>query len=48
MTTAFKKPERSFSELLSGKATVTVDGAMGSQLFERGIMTNVCLEELVV
>ena len=30
------------------KGPLVVDGAMGSQLFERGILHNACLEELCV
>ncbi len=41
-----KKPERAFSELLRHDGAFTVDGAMGTQLYERGVLYSMCFEEL--
>jgi len=41
-----KKPERPFSEILNHEGAVTVDGAMGTQLYERGVLYSMCFEEL--
>ena len=44
--TTWKKPDRPFAELLNHEGTVAVDGAMGTQLYERGVLYSTCFEEL--
>ena len=44
--TTWKKPDRSFADLLTQEGTVAVDGAMGTQLYERGVLYSTCFEEL--
>jgi homocysteine S-methyltransferase len=46
--TSPKKPERSFADLLASAGAFTVDGAMGTQLYERGVLYSACFEELNV
>ena len=45
MSQASDRPEKSFMEALK-QGVLVVDGAMGTQLYERGVLYNVCFEDL--